>query len=74
MARVLRMSKPTWQLTTDPPLFANSLLTRDANGGDLQVVLKDDSRLRPALWWTADGRILFAYLNDPTSEREDTGD
>jgi Tol biopolymer transport system component len=57
----------------DPPQFANSLLTRDANGGDLQVVLKDDSRLRPALWWTADGRILFAYLNNPTSEREDTG-
>ncbi len=59
--------------TPDPPLFANSLLTRDAKGGDLQVVLKDDSRLRPDLWWTADGRILFAYLNDPTSEREDTG-
>jgi DNA-binding winged helix-turn-helix (wHTH) protein/Tol biopolymer transport system component len=57
----------------DPPQFANSLLTRDANGGDLQVVLKDDSRLRPALSWTADGRILFAYLDDPTSEREDTG-
>lgn len=57
----------------DPPQFANSLLTRDANGGDLQVVLKDDSRLRPALCWTADGRILFAYLNNPTSEREDTG-
>ena len=59
--------------TPDPPLFANSLLTRDANGGDLQVVMKDDSRLRPALWWTADGRVLFAYLNDPTSEREETG-
>jgi hypothetical protein len=57
----------------DPPQFANSLLTRDANGGDLPVVLKDDSRLRPALWWTADGRVLFAHLNDPTSEREDTG-
>jgi DNA-binding winged helix-turn-helix (wHTH) protein/Tol biopolymer transport system component len=59
--------------TPDPPLFANSLLTRDANGGDLQVVLKDDPRLRSALCWTADGRILFAYLDDPTSEREDTG-
>ncbi len=57
--------------TPDPPLFANSLLTRDANGGDLQVVLKDDSRLRPALCWAADGRILFAY--HPMSEREDTG-
>ncbi|MGA9461228.1 MAG: winged helix-turn-helix domain-containing protein [Terracidiphilus sp.] len=58
--------------TPDPPLFANSLLTRDANGGDLQVVLKDDSRLRSALWWTADERLLFAYLNDPASEGEDT--
>ena len=57
----------------DPPQYANSLLTRDANGGDLQVVLKDDARLRSALWWAADGRILFAYLSDPTSEREDTG-
>jgi DNA-binding winged helix-turn-helix (wHTH) protein len=57
----------------DPQLYANSLLTRDANGGDLQVVLNDDSRLRSALSWTADGRILFAYLNNPTSEREDTG-
>ncbi len=59
--------------TADPPKFSNSLLTRDANGGDLQVVLNDDSRLRPALCWTADGRILFAYLNDPASEREDAG-
>ncbi|HEX8892891.1 MAG TPA: winged helix-turn-helix domain-containing protein, partial [Terriglobales bacterium] len=57
----------------DPPQFANSLLTSDTNGGDLRVVLKDDARLRSALWWTADGRILFAYLNNPTSEREDTG-
>jgi DNA-binding winged helix-turn-helix (wHTH) protein/Tol biopolymer transport system component len=59
--------------TPDPPLYANSLLTRDANGGDLQVALNDDSRLRSALSWTADGRILFAYLNNSTSEREDTG-
>ena len=57
----------------DPPQYADSLLVRDANGGDPEVVLKDDSRLRPALWWAADGRIFFAYLNDPASEREDTG-
>jgi DNA-binding winged helix-turn-helix (wHTH) protein/Tol biopolymer transport system component len=57
----------------DPPQIANSLLTCAANGGDLQVVLQDDARLRPALWWTADGRILFAYLNNPTSESENTG-
>ena len=59
--------------TPDPALYANSLLTCDAKGADLRVVLKDDSRLRPALWWTADGRILFAYLSDPASEREDAG-
>ncbi|HLY43548.1 MAG TPA: winged helix-turn-helix domain-containing protein [Terracidiphilus sp.] len=59
--------------TPDPPQFANSLLTRDANGGNLQVVLQDDSRLRPALWWDADGRILFSYLPDRRSEREDMG-
>jgi DNA-binding winged helix-turn-helix (wHTH) protein/Tol biopolymer transport system component len=57
----------------DPPLYANSLLNRDANGGDLKVVLNDDSRLRSALWWNADGRLLFAYLNNPASEREDAG-
>jgi Tol biopolymer transport system component len=57
----------------DPQLYANSLLTLDANGGDLQIVLNDDSRLRSALWWNVDGRILFAYLNNPASEREDTG-
>jgi DNA-binding winged helix-turn-helix (wHTH) protein/Tol biopolymer transport system component len=47
-----------------------SLLTRDANGGDLNVVL-NDSRLKPALSWAADGRILFAYSEDPTSEHSD---
>jgi DNA-binding winged helix-turn-helix (wHTH) protein/Tol biopolymer transport system component len=57
----------------DPQLYADSLLTRDANGGGLQVVLSDDSRLRSALWWNADGRVFFAYLNNPTSEREETG-
>jgi DNA-binding winged helix-turn-helix (wHTH) protein/Tol biopolymer transport system component len=57
----------------DPPQFSNSLLTCDAHGGDLQVVLQEDARLRSSLWWNADGRLLFAYLNNPTSEREDTG-
>jgi DNA-binding winged helix-turn-helix (wHTH) protein/Tol biopolymer transport system component len=50
-----------------------SLLTRDANGGDLQVVLKDGPRLRSALWWAADGRILYAYHDDPENERGDEG-
>jgi DNA-binding winged helix-turn-helix (wHTH) protein/Tol biopolymer transport system component len=50
-----------------------SLLTRDANGGDLQVVLNYDTRLKQALSWVADGRILFAYSEDSTNERNDQG-
>jgi DNA-binding winged helix-turn-helix (wHTH) protein/Tol biopolymer transport system component len=49
-----------------------SLETRDANGGDLQVVL-NDLRVAPAVWWAADGRILYAYREDPASERSDEG-
>jgi DNA-binding winged helix-turn-helix (wHTH) protein/Tol biopolymer transport system component len=49
-----------------------SLQTRDANGGDLQVVLSD-TRLKQALCWVADGRILYAYRDDPSSERSDEG-
>lgn len=59
-------------IQADPPQFANSLLTRNADGADLKVVLSDDPRLRPDLCWTNDGRILFAHLNDPTGERQDT--
>jgi Tol biopolymer transport system component len=49
-----------------------SLETLDANGGDLQVVLTD-SRVAPAIWWAADGRILYAYRENPASERGDQG-
>jgi Tol biopolymer transport system component len=49
-----------------------SLQTRDANGGDLHVIL-DDNRLRHALAWAPDGRILFAYREDPTSDHGDEG-
>jgi DNA-binding winged helix-turn-helix (wHTH) protein/Tol biopolymer transport system component len=49
-----------------------TLRTCDANGGDLQVIL-DDNRLRHALAWAPDGRILFAYREDPTSDRGDEG-
>jgi DNA-binding winged helix-turn-helix (wHTH) protein/Tol biopolymer transport system component len=49
-----------------------SLQTRDANGGDVQVVL-NDTRLKQALCWVADGRILYAYREDPASERNDEG-
>lgn len=57
----------------DPAQYANSLLTRNVKGGDLQVLLRDDPRLRSALCWTADGRILYSYLNNAASEREDAG-
>jgi DNA-binding winged helix-turn-helix (wHTH) protein/Tol biopolymer transport system component len=50
-----------------------SLETRDANGGDPQVVLKDDPRLGSAVWWAADGRILYPYRDNPMSERGDQG-
>ena len=35
--------------------------------------MKDDPRLRPALWWTADGRNFYAYRDNPASERGDEG-
>jgi serine/threonine protein kinase len=57
----------------EPAEDTYSLLTRDANGGDPQVILKDDPRLRLALWWSADGRIFYAYRDDLASERGDEG-
>ena len=57
----------------EPAEDTYSLLTRDANGGDPQVILKDDPRLRLALWWAADGRIFYAYRDNPASERGDEG-
>jgi DNA-binding winged helix-turn-helix (wHTH) protein/Tol biopolymer transport system component len=57
----------------DPVESVHSLLTRDANGGDPQVLLENDPRLEQALWWVADGRILFAYRKDPRSKRGDDG-
>jgi DNA-binding winged helix-turn-helix (wHTH) protein/Tol biopolymer transport system component len=58
-------------VTPDPAEDAFfSLRTRDANGGDLQVIL-NDARLEPALFWAADGRILFGYREDATSDRSD---
>ena len=57
----------------EPAEDTYSLLTRDANGGDPQVILKDDPRLRLALWWGPDGRIFYAYRDNPASERGDEG-
>ena len=56
----------------DPAEDAYSLRTRDADGGDLQVVL-DDPHLGQALWWGADERIFYAHRQDELSERTDQG-
>jgi DNA-binding winged helix-turn-helix (wHTH) protein/Tol biopolymer transport system component len=53
-----------------PATGLSSLWTRDAEGGDLQVIFKN-SWLGPALSWLPDGRILFATRSDPASERDD---
>jgi Tol biopolymer transport system component len=47
----------------------SSLWTRDAEGGDLQVIFKD-TWLGRALSWAPDGRILFASRANPATERD----
>jgi Tol biopolymer transport system component len=54
----------------DPEEDTYSLRTRDAGGGDLQVVLSNP-QIEQALWWAPDGRILYAYRDNPLSERTD---
>jgi DNA-binding winged helix-turn-helix (wHTH) protein/Tol biopolymer transport system component len=49
-----------------------TLQTIDPDGRGLSVVL-DDPRLGPALLWTADGRILFSYRQDPASKQNNYG-
>ena len=48
----------------------SSMRTRDANGGDLQVILRDTS-LGSALYWAPDGRILYASRANTAGERDD---
>lgn len=48
----------------------SSLWTRDADGGDLQMIFKD-AWMGPRLAWAPDGRILFASRANPASERDD---
>ena len=48
------------------------MLTIDPNGGGPSEVL-NDSRVGPALWWVPDGRILFAYREDPASKKDNFG-
>jgi len=49
-----------------------SLQTIDPNGGSPTDVL-DDPRIGQSLWWTPDGRILFAYREDPAGKKNDYG-
>ncbi len=49
-----------------------SLQTIDPNGGVSTVVL-DDSRIGESLWWAPDGRILFAYREDPSGRQNNYG-
>jgi DNA-binding winged helix-turn-helix (wHTH) protein/Tol biopolymer transport system component len=54
------------------PFMKHSLETVDANGG-IPKVLKISNQLLPVVGWAADGRLLYAYRDDPASEREDSG-
>jgi DNA-binding winged helix-turn-helix (wHTH) protein/Tol biopolymer transport system component len=49
-----------------------SLQTRDANGGEPQI-LSSDARIQPALCWAADGRLIYAFREGLQSERIDDG-
>jgi hypothetical protein len=49
-----------------------SLLTIDPRGGSPTVVL-NDSRIGRSLWWAPDGRILFAYREDPAGKQNNFG-
>jgi DNA-binding winged helix-turn-helix (wHTH) protein/Tol biopolymer transport system component len=53
-----------------PATDLSSLWTREAEGGDLRVIFKNNW-LGPALSWLPDGRILFATRSKPASERDD---
>ena len=53
-----------------PAAELSSLWTRDAEGGDLQVIF-NNNWLGPALSWAPDGRILFATRSNPASELDD---
>ncbi|HEY1576837.1 MAG TPA: winged helix-turn-helix domain-containing protein [Terracidiphilus sp.] len=57
---------------SDPQVPTASLMTIDPNGGGPKEVLSD-SRFGQALWWARDGRILFAYREDPSIKKNDDG-
>jgi DNA-binding winged helix-turn-helix (wHTH) protein/Tol biopolymer transport system component len=59
-----------WFAEFAPLTNLSSVWTRDADGADLQVILRDAS-LGWALTWAPDGRILFASRANTTAERAD---
>jgi Tol biopolymer transport system component len=59
-----------WVHAFAPLKDLSSVWTRDADGGDLQVILQD-TLLGWALSWAPDGRILFASGANTTVERDE---
>jgi DNA-binding winged helix-turn-helix (wHTH) protein/Tol biopolymer transport system component len=59
-------------LGSDPNESSGSLMTIEPNGSGLNEAW-NDSRVGDALWWAPDGRILFAYREDPSSKKQDYG-
>jgi len=57
---------------SNPLTVKHSLETVDVNGG-MPKVLKISAQLLPVVRWAVDGRVLYAYRDDPASEREDSG-
>jgi DNA-binding winged helix-turn-helix (wHTH) protein/Tol biopolymer transport system component len=57
----------------DPAEQTFSLETINADGSGSTLVLDDDPRIGMAIWWAADGRILYAYREGPGSERDNYG-
>jgi DNA-binding winged helix-turn-helix (wHTH) protein/Tol biopolymer transport system component len=55
----------------DPVANVSSVWTRDADGKDLQVIVKD-APLGTGLAWTPDGRVLFSS-RESRDERDDEG-
>jgi Tol biopolymer transport system component len=59
-----------WVHALAPLTDLSSVWTRDADGRDLQLILKD-TVLGSALSWAPDGRILFASHANTAGERDD---
>ena len=50
----------------------HSLETVDVSSG-ISKLVRISTQLLPVVCWTADGRLLHAYWDDPSSQREDSG-